>query len=201
MRSFLSIMSPDWIMVIITAFYVIFTCIIMVANRKSVIISKEQLEESRKQFDKLQSQNETLKQLNFMPFLQLVRIDDQNDSQYIDEIEIELFCESLESIQSVHCKIHNVGNGTATDIVYSWRCRQINRNGTGFPQINAIMHGDDYPILLELESDNHTPDELVVSITFEFKDLLGQDYEQSTTLYIEEGNIARIENDIPKACC
>ena len=200
MCSFILTLSPDWMMVWITAIYAIFTCYIMRANNKSAILSKEQLEESRKQFEKLQAQNEILKQLNFMPFLQLVRSGDQNDGQYIDEFEIELFCESVELIQSIYCKIHNIGNGTATDIVYSWSCRQNNRKGSGFPQINAIMHGDDYPILLGLELDNQTPDAFDVTIEFEFKDLLGQYYEQRAMLYFEEGDLVRIENDTPKVC-
>lgn len=200
MCSFILTLSPDWMMVWITAIYAIFTCYIMRANNISANLSKEQLEESRKQFEKLQAQNEALKQLNFMPFLQLVRSGDQNEGQYIDEFEIELFCESIEFIQSIYCKIHNIGNGTATDIVYSWSCRQNNRKGSGYPQINAIMHGDDYPIMLELELDNQTPDAFDITIEFEFKDLLGQYYEQRAMLYFEEGDLVRIENDTPKAC-
>ena len=62
------------------------------------------------------------------------------------------------------------------------------------------MHGDDYPIMLELELDNQTPDAFDITIEFEFKDLLGQYYEQRAMLYFEEGDLVRIENDTPKAC-
>ncbi len=199
MRSLFFIVSPDWMMVIITAIYVFFTCIIMFANNRSASISKEQLDESRNQFEKLQTQNETLKRLNFMPFLQLVRTDNQCDG-YVDEIDIPLFCEASEYVQGISCKIHNIGNGTATDIIYSWNCEQINRMNSGFPQINAIMHGDAYPVLLVLELDDNTPNTIEGTITFEFKDLLGQDYEQRALLLFEEGNLVRIENDTPKAC-
>ena len=41
----------DWIMVIVTIVYVIATIFIFVANHKSAKASKEQLEESKRQFD------------------------------------------------------------------------------------------------------------------------------------------------------
>ena len=43
----------DWIMVIVTVVYVIATIFIFIANHKSAKVSKEQLEESKRQFDSI----------------------------------------------------------------------------------------------------------------------------------------------------
>ena len=109
----------DWIeqysnslMVLITFIYVVATIEICRANIKSAEATKEQLEESRSQF-------EEAKRLECMPFLQLEIPTEQERPLF--EIELDLCSGNVSDTLYKIVKLKNLGNGSATNIVYTWK--------------------------------------------------------------------------------
>ena len=176
----------DWIMVGITAVYVVATIVICWFNGKSARASRAQLEESRRQF-------EETKRLEIMPFLQI----EIPVTQEIPQLYINLPIDDIRSKRSfIIVVLRNLGNGTATNIVYDWRC-----NGTveieAFP-ICAIMKGDSCCIQFFVEYEESTLNDVTGHLTFQFDDLLGKSYEQKMVVVINENKITEINVDFPK---
>lgn len=178
----------DWLMVGITAIYVGATIFICIFNGRSARATREQVAESERQF-------EETKRLECMPFLQLeVPAEIQKP---LFEIEIPFFKEKAEDTIYAILWLKNLGNGTATNIVYSWRCWQLNIADSGYPPINAIMRGDKYcfQLTFEVEDDgNEIPSNLLI---FQYDDLLGNTYEQQVSLCFEERELVRCEMNPP----
>ena len=83
----------DWLMVFVTAIYVILTSRIMRANKTSADIAKKQLEDSQKQLEEAKRQNEEARRLEFMPYLQLqkYKVPPEKTNKYVPHVRELLF--------------------------------------------------------------------------------------------------------------
>lgn len=197
-------------MVIITAVYVVATIAICVANFKSAKASREQLEESKRQFEEQKLQFEEQKRqfeeskeqyeetlrLQCMPFLQL----EYKYESLIHEdfcLNLPLYaCEPVE-ITACYFVLKNLGNGTAINMIYSWKYIKSKETGDAMP-INAIRPGTEYTIKIVFDTDDSL-NELKPVLEFEYNDLRGESYLQKVFLKIDEtSGYVICDNDEPK---
>lgn len=79
-------MITDWLLVVITAIYVVATIYIMRANQKTAEISKQQIDESKKQFDES-------RRLQVLPYLQIhisdVIVDEKHNNKPIVNVSLK----------------------------------------------------------------------------------------------------------------
>lgn len=187
--------SPDWVMVIITAIYVVATCAICWANIKSAKATKEQVSESKRQY-------EETSRLENMPFLQIEHA--KNTSV---DYSISLWLNANDSIyswSSHNLTFKNVGKGAAVNLIYTWKCRESQVRMTEVMPLNAVMAGDDYTFNCEFcySTEMALPSKGILYL--EYNDLLGRSYEQKMifNFTFNDNNIIleEIETDIPKYC-
>jgi hypothetical protein len=179
----------DWLMFGITAIYVIATIFICRANIKAANASRDQIEESQKQF-------EETKRLECMPFLQMEISYDGVKPEF--DLELPLCSEDIEYTISKIVKLKNVGNGTATTITYSWNYKGNDISKSDYPPINAIMKGDAYYILICCDANETIPEEFCGILTFQYNDLLGHSYEQKVIMHFNADTLLWCENDVPE---
>lgn len=204
----------DWIMVGITFLYMLFTIGIFIANLRSSESAKSQLEETKKQMD--ESKNQFKKQLSEMR-AQLNESKNQfNESQRLScqpflqveipnvipkaQFEINLpLCKDEEVYDHLYNNvfIKNIGKGAATNIIYSWEIKDINVYNSNFPQINGIMQGDKYCMQIT-SCYRENPQDIQGLLLWEFNDMLGNRYKQKLTIYFEDNELIRCENDTPE---
>ena len=179
----------DWMMVGITLVYVFATIAIWKANKKSAEAALNQLSESRNQF-------EESKRLETMPFLQLEIPTGNNPPLF--EIELDL-CEGdrTETLYKI-VKLKNLGNGSATNIVFSWKRNNTCDQVCDYLPINAIMHGDSYYFQLTFFTDVTVETGTTGVLIWQYDDLLGNSYEQKVSLIFDESDLVWCENDTPK---
>jgi len=127
----------DWLMVIITAIYVIATIAICWANIKSAKATREQVAESKRQF-------EETRRLDTMPYFTFEHIKDETlDSNIELAVPItkgfSLFCRHSSTF-----RLRNIGSGTATTIVYTWKCVEKDICETECFPLNAVPVGPPY---------------------------------------------------------
>lgn len=136
------------------------------------------------------------KRLGCMPFLQLEIPTKKATALF----ELELPLCNAGVVDTVYCNalIKNVGNGTATNITYSWKYAANNVSVHDYPPINAIMQGDSYYIQFTCDADETLEKCATAILTLQYNDLLGYEYEQKIVLLFEEYNLIRFENDIPQ---
>lgn len=178
----------DWIMVGVTTIYVVATIAICIFNGKSAKATKEQVIESRLQF-------EETKRLELMPFLQVEIPTEMGSPRFV----IELPCSEEGETENIYSivKLKNVGNGSATNIIYSWKSNVTKEIITDYIPINAVMSGDSYIFQLTLETDLLCQDGVVGILTWQYDDLLGRSYEQKVILEISDSELVRCDNDTP----
>lgn len=182
--AFLFIMSlilwffHDWIeqysnslMVLITFIYVVATIEICRANIKSAEATKEQLEESKRQF----AENE---RLQMMPYFEIIVHDDIRD--FVECIELAISYRKAENSTVIdrRISIKNIGLGVAKDFTYTW-CNLDGcypRNDLGF---TAFAPGEEKSIYFDFYAE-HKEDfseyEAQVSMIFCYSDLLENKY-------------------------
>ena len=181
-------MITDWLMVVITAIYVGATIAIWCANKKAAQMTEKQLEESRRQF-------EESKRLECMPFLQLERCIPERASF---ESTFPLFNKEAlnESFEIV--KLRNLGNGTAINLIYTWKCKAVSKTETDCMPICAIQKGDSYYWQMNFETSTDLQDFFHGELCFEFNDLLGNTYEQKVdiTFIYEDGVLLLHQIDV-----
>ena len=182
-------MVTDWLMVVITAIYVGATIAIWFANNKSSRMTEKQLEESRSQFKEA-------KRLECMPFLQLEIPTEQERPLF--EIELDLCSGNVSDTLYKIVKLKNLGNGSATNIIYTWKRNKTCDQVCDYPPINAIMHGDSYYFQLTFYTDETMESGNTGTLIWQYDDLLGNTYEQKVTLIFDEGDLIRCENDAPE---
>lgn len=178
----------DWLMVGITIVYVIATIIICFANMKSAKATREQVNESIRQF-------EETKRLECLPFLQLEIPISQERPLF--EIELPMYKDKAENTIFKSVVLKNLGNGTATNITYAWKYEPFDNFSSDYPPINAIMRGDQYVFQLSFCIDE-IDQETNGILEFQYDDLLGHNYQQKVVLCFKEYDLVRCENDIPK---
>ena len=181
-------MKTDCILDIITAIYAIVTIGIFIMNMKAVKATRQELEETQIQF-------EERKRLEYMPFLLLEK--DQKESP---QSEIELDCtEDTTYFLYQTVALKNVGNATATTILYDWSFQGASISDA-FP-VNAIMKGDTYFFQLTIGTNNSygVGEENHHGVfSFQYNDLLGHTYSQKMFIDFNEEQIEAIDNDVPK---
>ena len=133
------------------------------------------------------------KRLGNQPFLQMELI--AGLSNGIPDYEIIIPCENStgECARDI-CKIKNVGNGTAANLVFTWKMEKQS-NSDVFP-VNAVMKGDEYIFQVTLENMLDC-DSLKCVLLWSYNDILGYTYEQKSNLYYVAGRLDCIENDSP----
>ena len=181
-------MLTDWLMVGITGIYVVATIFICIFNAKSAKATHEQVEESKRQF-------EESKRLETMPFLQL-EIPAENETPLF-EIELDLCSEKATDTLYKIVRLKNIGNGSATNINYTWKCECLSTPVYDYPPVNAIMHGDCYYFQLTINADESVETGITGILIWQYDDLLGNSYEQKVCLIFDEGDLVRCENDTP----
>lgn len=177
------------LMVIITFVYVLATCAICWANIKSANASKGQLEESKREHE------ETIR-MGCMPFLQFEIPAAMEQSMF--ELELPL-CDAdvAETIYCLVC-VKNVGNGTATNLTYTWKYTANHITVNDYPPINAIMQGDSYYVQLTCDADTKIEEQTMAVLVLRYNDLLGNEYEQKIILNFENYALLRFDNDTPQ---
>lgn len=158
----------DWLMVAITVVYVIATIAICVANFKSAKATREQVAESKRQY-------EESKRLEVMPVLTIESkqgiVNRSKPSSIGSDINM-----TLSGI-----KVKNIGLGTA----HSLKCK-INYNQGNDKWENLIRYlqvGETTPIFIQTYyCDKSQSENDVLSIDFSFFDLLDNEYSQKIDL-------------------
>ena len=173
----------DWLMVGITVVYVIATICIWVANNRTARASREQLEESKRQF------NEN-RRLDVMPYLQF---DSSHDPHGDYELELTL----NEAAEESHCymmlRVKNIGRGTAINIHYVWTNFEGQYNRT-FP-VSALQSGDYILIKTAFSYGIKEFEQQSVFFDMKYKDLLEHEYTQRIEFSVawkRSGNYAYI---------
>ncbi len=167
----------DWLMVGITAVYVVATIFISWANIKSANATRDQLTESKRQY-------EDKKRLEIMPYFE-VRICG-NITDFHDCIHLALSAQNAENgtVIDQRISIKNIGLGPAKDIRYTWKNidGEYDRNDLEF---TAILPGENKDVNIDFYAE-HRDDfsEYVasVSIIFIYCDLLENKYHLSIDL-------------------
>lgn len=174
---------------LLAAFSIVFVLITLNQNSKILKQGQEQIEESKKQFI-------ASKRLECQPYLQMELVEDWQD--FVPQFGVSIHIEDDDS-EPVHalCKIKNVGNGTATNLIFGWESKGPSSSDIiPFP-INAIMNGAEYYFLVILEKKS-VLDSLQIYIEWEFGDILGNSYVQKSTLYYEDDTLVSIDNNPPE---
>lgn len=204
----------DWLMVGITFVYMLFTIGIFIANIWSSKSAKNQLEETKKQMEESKIQfekqisemraqlNESKRQfketnrLSCLLFLQIEtpNVTPPNYSFYLD---LPLYTEESDSDSSVILLIKNVGNGSATNITYSWDYEGIPDYICEPLPINAIMQSDTYYVEFAFSYTEKNPTKKAV-LKWQYEDLLGYTYKQRVIFHFSCGHFSHCENDPPK---
>lgn len=184
-------MSAEWTMVVITAIYACATIIITVSNIISAHASKRQLKESILQFDEM-------RRLSSFPFLQL-ELSGKKDCPVEYTFELPIDKEPPLDMFSEIGLLRNIGNGTAMNVIYSWECQGVESDGADCLSVNAIRYGESYKVEL-LTNKCKGDKEAKGKLTFEYQDLIGNEYEQA--MYVSFlGYGISIDTDVPKLMC
>ncbi len=158
----------DWLMVIITAIYVVATIFICIYNGRSAKATQDQLKESRQQY-------EETKRLEMMPYIQFDRV-----NQHSSDIELNLvLCDNeINGPNFITIfQVKNIGNGTARNITYYWNNFTNRYNRGDFP-INALQCSDSKIININFILPNQEIENTVASFDIYFADLLENQYVQ-----------------------
>ncbi len=185
------------LMVLITAIYVIATINISNANIISAEATREQITESKRQFDETS-------RLQVIPIFQ-ISIDTDAETPYSemckDELTFTLFSQEKEMLcreSYFTLSIENVGVGTAKDIRYIWHYIDGEKKEKNFPQ-KALFQKDAaiYIINIGIE-DSHaqTGSTLNTDLDIEYRDLLERKYLQTIHLsfFINDDQYAMLQN-------
>ena len=154
------------------------------ANIKSAEATKEQLEESKRQF----AENE---RLQMMPYFEIIVHDDIRD--FVECIELAISNSNAENSTVIdrRISIKNIGLGVAKDFTYTW-CNLDGcypRNDLGF---TAFAPGEEKSIYFDFYAEcnaDFSEYEAPVSIIFSYSDLLENRYsvELKLTFWISDG--------------
>lgn len=195
-KEFLNIHSQA-LLVLITTIYVIATINISNANIKSAEATREQITESRRQFD------ENLR-LQVIPIFQ-ISIDTNTETHYSEMCKDELTFTMFSLERELLCRqsfftisIENVGAGTAKDIRYIWHYIDSEKKDNFFPQ-KALFQKDKaiYIINIGIEDSNAKIGSVLnTELDIEYKDLLERKYTQTVHLSfcIKDNQYAMLHN-------
>lgn len=189
------------LMVIITFVYVIATCAICWANISSAKASKAQLKASNEQLEEAKREHEENIRIGIMPFLQF---EAYPNSDYNFELDFPLFHhDSCDRICAEIMRLTNIGNGAATNIVYTWENKEFGIFLSEAFRVNAIKADGDYKISLVFDGYSKVVDPTKRYIlTLQYDDMRGYTYEQRMIFSFcydgESISIAEVDTDAPK---
>ncbi len=161
----------DWMMVGITAAYVIATIFIYRANIKSANATREQLVESKRQY-------EDKKRIEIMPYLQFEQT--RNKAEY----ELNLVLDSGDRLIGEYVltlRMKNIGNGAAKDIAYfyEWDNREKSADRGAFP-VPALSSSENQSIRISFAYKLDEKEERIACFLLRYRDLLDNYYTQET---------------------
>ena len=176
--------NNGFFMVIITLIYVAATIGIFNANQKSAQSADRQLEETKQQY-------EETRRLECLPFLQLdFSSDDPEDTVLFPPEKDIMKHPALDDEDGRTMKFKNVGNGTATNISYSFTYNGGAKSESDI-MINSIMKGDTYCISAFFPEDVEKG-----IIELEFDDFLGNHYQQKFHIAFYDGECSNYDAQI-----
>lgn len=159
----------DWIMVGITAAYVIATIFICIFNGKSAKATREQVAESKRQY-------EDKKRLEIMPYIQFER------TKVTAEYEMNLILDSGDGLTGTYVLLtcmKNIGNGTAKDIAYTYEWDNFTKkHDKGAFPIQALSSGDSQRIKIDFTHTIADIKERKACFYLRYRDLLENEYTQ-----------------------
>ncbi len=175
----------DWLMVAITAIYVIATILIYRSNNKAVQTAQEQIEESKRQFAETQ-------RLQVMPYLQLELTDGKINENGDPVCPYTIFeissADKANMIRATYfLKLLNVGVGMLHHSKVQWN--SLSKHDDGYPAEDIVIPpGISWETnVLFTAAKNESEDPLKqktakCTINVDFEDLLGNKYNQKANL-------------------
>ena len=173
-----------WLMVVITAIYVVATIYISRANIKSADATREQLVESKRQY-------EDKKRLEIMPYIQFEQTKDNANH------ELNLVLDSGDKLTGEYIllvRMKNIGNGTAKDIAYTYQwdnCTKTYDRGA-FP-VQALSSGESQTIKIEFAHTTAEIEDRTACFILRYRDLLENDYTQQLKLRFKRNSSATLK--------
>ena len=174
------VMITDWLMVIITAIYVVATILILRANQKSAKITEKQLEASKLQFMETQ-------RLSVLPYLS-VDIGDTlfQETDTLPIFDLDLWLCPIENNEN-HAWINrgiivtNIGAGLVSNLKVKWI---VDGNTFEYPLPIVVLCCNDKRIINTSISGEYrdTLFSQKAHLVFCFSDVLGNRYEQTLEL-------------------
>ena len=162
----------DWLMVGITAIYVVATIIISLANINSAKATREQVEESKRQY-------EDKKRLEIMPYIQFEK------SNSLENYKLGFALDSGENLNGkyvLNTRMKNIGMGTAKDITYSYQWDNCTKSYDHGPfTVQSLSSGESQVLMMEFSYSSNSVEEKTAGIILRYKDLLGNQYLQQLT--------------------
>ncbi len=184
----------DWIMVGITAVYVIATILISAANIKAANATREQVAESKRQY-------EDKKRLEIMPYIQFEKVAGAG----LADPQLGLILNSggvLSKELPIVIRMKNIGNGAAKNIsyVYEWNNHAQRYDRGAFP-IQALSSGESEGLRVEFHYTQAVDDQSATFI-LRYQDLLDNNYSQQLDFCFKRASdttlqIAGIVNSSP----
>lgn len=165
---------------LVTAVYVIATIFICYANLKSAKATREQVTESKRQF-------EEARRLEIMPYLQFESYDGLSDKT-LDLILVSGDLEGGKYIEKLSIK--NVGLGTANNIAWVWNWFNGSLDKGDFP-VKALRSGEIENLKIAFVLPKGKYGQTKASMVLKFEDLLGNCYSQTI-----EFNFTHTENGL-----
>ena len=172
------------LMVLITFVYVVATVEICRANIKSSEATREQLIESKRQY-------EDKKRLEIMPYIQFERTKENANH------ELSLVLDSgnkLTGKYNLLVCVKNIGNGTAKDIAYTYQwdngAKAYDRGA--FP-VRALSSGESQTIKVEFAHTTEERPERTACFLLRYRDLLENAYTQELNLRFVQTSTATLK--------
>ena len=163
----------DWLMVGITAVYVVATIIISWANIKSANATRDQLTESKRQY-------EDKKRLEIMPYIQFEQTKDNANH------ELNLVLDSGDELTGKYIllvRMKNIGNGTAKDIAYTYQWNNgANTHDRGAFPVQALSSSENQTIKVVFSHTVEKRAERSACFVLRYRDLLENAYTQKLNL-------------------
>ena len=174
----------DWLMVGITAVYVVATIIISCANIKSANATRDQLTESKRQY-------EDKKRLEIMPYIQFEQTKDNANH------ELNLVLDSGDELTGEYIllvRMKNIGNGTAKDIAYTYQWNNgANTHDRGAFPVQALSSGENQTIKVVFSHTVEKRAERSACFVLRYRDLLENAYTQKLILRFSRNSSATLK--------
>lgn len=134
-----------------------------------------------------------------MPFLQM-EISIGKPAEILSEVPLY----SNEPITSLYpiFRTRNLGNGTAVNLIYTWKCDFKNIKVSDVAPFNAIRVGDEYYWQFTIKVNENEYETSKAILELQYQDLLGNTYTQNFFIsfnpLLQVTNGICIETDAPK---